>query len=108
MAKIHAQLLAIHHIAVLGQGNVSHALCDVLGHIARRTATCHALEIDAVGLGTALIAIVTQPVFAQHAFHHLGLRLAFHPHQHVPVRRGIVVRLGHAQAVKPHALAVQL
>ena len=106
-AEVHCDLLAIHHVLVLGQCQVAHALGDVLRHIASGAALHHALDVHAVCLRAAFVAVFAQPVMAHLFFNGQRPGFVLGPDQRMPVRRGVVVRLGHAQAVHLYALARQ-
>ena len=83
-------------------------MAHVLGHIARSTPGLHALHINTVFFGAALIAVFAQPVFADDFHQGEGSLFGLRPHQHVPMGRAIVVWLHHTQAIALDLLAIQL
>ena len=103
------QLTGLIVVQVFLQRVVADGFGYVFGDVARRAAGRQAFEVGAV-LGCAplvLIAlVVVDPVFVEQVLQLLRLRFGLHPQQHVPVRRGVVVRLGHPKPVglQPHTL----
>ena len=105
---LHIPQLALDHIQVVCQRCMAHALGDVLGHIASGTAMGHALAVHAVFKSAGLVAKLGQPPHLHGQLNVLRLSFCLCPNQHVPMGRGIVVRLCHTNAVNLDPLGVQV
>ncbi|MNT36635.1 hypothetical protein D3C72_1727320 [compost metagenome] len=87
---------------------MAHALGDVLGHVASRTAVDHALAVHTVFESARLVAVFLEPPHPHGQLNVLRLGFRFCPNQHVPMGRGIVVRLCHTNSVDVDALGFKV